>query len=140
MFKIRQERSWSALNISRELFEDFTGVFGVFAPVWKCVSVFGEKLEEHECDFPGFRSQRTSKFLAEGSFGKLALYYLPYVSDGLPRMHLCAPTCREAWQKGDERGISLLNPPNSGLPQDASAAVFWRRELRVRATFQVSSD
>ncbi|KAF4314617.1 hypothetical protein GTA08_BOTSDO00080 [Botryosphaeria dothidea] len=68
MFKIRQERSWSALNISRELFEDFTGVFGVFAPVWKCVSVFGEKLEEHECDFPGFRSQRTSKFLAEGSF------------------------------------------------------------------------
>lgn len=68
IFKIRQERSWSALNISRELFEDFTGVFGVFAPVWKCVSVFGEKLEEHECDFPGFRSQRTSKFLAEGSF------------------------------------------------------------------------
>lgn len=58
IFKIRQARSWSTLNISNELFQEFARLFGVFQALWKCVFTFRMRSEEHEYDFPGFKSQR----------------------------------------------------------------------------------
>lgn len=59
IFTIRQEGSWSTLNISNELFTAFVIEFNVFPSFWDCVRTFGFKSEEHECQFPGFQSQRT---------------------------------------------------------------------------------
>ncbi|KAF4544499.1 CMGC/CDK protein kinase [Lasiodiplodia theobromae] len=56
VFVIRQERSWSSLDISKELFEDFIDIYAVFSPFWRCMFTFGKKSKEDECDFPGFKS------------------------------------------------------------------------------------
>ncbi|OJD29032.1 cmgc cdk protein kinase [Diplodia corticola] len=57
VFIIRQERSWTSLDISRELLQDFIDIFAVFPPFWRCIFTFGKKSNEDECDFPGFKSR-----------------------------------------------------------------------------------
>jgi hypothetical protein len=59
VFIIRQDRSWTTLNISRELFEDFLTIYNVFSQFWKFVFTFGRKWTENEFEFPGFRARRS---------------------------------------------------------------------------------
>ncbi|EON60848.1 CMGC/CDK protein kinase [Coniosporium apollinis CBS 100218] len=61
IFVIRQDRSWTTLNISQELFEDFISVYGVFSQLWNITFTFGRKCEENEFAFPGFRARRTPR-------------------------------------------------------------------------------
>ncbi len=70
-FIIRQERSWTTLNISRELFEDLLLVYGVFLPFWRAIFTFGRKSEENEYTFPGFRARRSlhSQITTNVSYG-----------------------------------------------------------------------
>ncbi|KAH0558401.1 hypothetical protein GP486_004941 [Trichoglossum hirsutum] len=60
IFIIRQNRSWTTLNISRELFGDFLSAYGVFSRYWRFVFTFGIKWEENEFEFPGFASRHIS--------------------------------------------------------------------------------
>lgn len=69
IFTVGQERSWTTLNISHELFTAFMAAFSVFPSFWKCIRIFGTKYDEHECDFPGFQSQRTSYLHRDEAFG-----------------------------------------------------------------------
>lgn len=69
IFTIHQQRSWTTLDISHELFTSFTTAFKVFSSLWKCVKTFGIKFDEHECEFPGFQSQRTSPLCGHEAFG-----------------------------------------------------------------------
>ncbi|KUJ20793.1 uncharacterized protein LY89DRAFT_640613 [Mollisia scopiformis] len=60
LYTIRQDRSWTTLNISRDLFQCFTAAHGIMAPFWKHVFTFGRKSEENEFQFPQFcRRRRT---------------------------------------------------------------------------------
>jgi hypothetical protein len=59
IFFIRQDRSWTTLNISRELFEDFLGIYKVFPLLWSCLFTFGRKSEENEFEFPPLQAYRT---------------------------------------------------------------------------------
>lgn len=68
IFTIRQARSWTTLDISFELYTAFTAAFNVFPPFRKCVETFGVKCDEHECEFPGFQSQRTSQLSRVDAF------------------------------------------------------------------------
>lgn len=56
---IRQDRSWTTLDISRELVEEFTSVYDIFLPFWRVVFTFGRKYLENEFEFPRFRSLHT---------------------------------------------------------------------------------
>lgn len=67
VFFVRQEGSWTSLDISRELFEDFVHVFAAFSPVWNCMFTFGKKSTEHECEFPGFKSRGPSTILGHSA-------------------------------------------------------------------------
>lgn len=69
IFTVRQQRSWTTLDISHELFTSFTTALKVFPSFWKCVRMFGIKCDEHECEFPGFQSQRTSPLCGHEAFG-----------------------------------------------------------------------
>lgn len=69
VFFVRQEGSWTSLDISRELFEDFVHVFAAFSPVWNCMFTFGKKSTEHECEFPGFKSRGPSTILGHSAIG-----------------------------------------------------------------------
>jgi len=59
IFVIRQQRSWTTLNISRDLFESFLKLYGIFPQFWKFAFAFGRKFEENEFEFPGFRARHT---------------------------------------------------------------------------------
>lgn len=54
IFIIRQDRSWTSLNVSLELFESFLQIYNVFPQIWKYAFTFGRKYEENEFQFPGF--------------------------------------------------------------------------------------
>jgi hypothetical protein len=72
IFFVRQDRSWTTLNVSRELFERFMTQYDVFLPFWKCVFTFGRKCEENEFEFPAFRARRTAPALkGEGNCMKI---------------------------------------------------------------------
>jgi hypothetical protein len=59
VFFVRQDRSWTTLNISRNLLEAFMSQYEVFPQFWKCVFTFGRKDHENEFEFPEFRARRT---------------------------------------------------------------------------------
>lgn len=44
-------------------------IFSVFPSVWKCVFTFGNKCEEHECEFPGIQSRGPSNVLRKETIG-----------------------------------------------------------------------
>ncbi|KAL1970711.1 hypothetical protein VTN77DRAFT_4355 [Rasamsonia byssochlamydoides] len=67
LFIIRQKRSWTNLNISRDLFEDFMSIYDVFPPLWKCIFAFGRKHKENEFEFPGFITRRSHPVETDGS-------------------------------------------------------------------------
>jgi len=54
MLFIRQDRSWTTLNITRNLFEDMFTTLQIFQPFWRCVFTFGRKFKENNFDFPPF--------------------------------------------------------------------------------------
>jgi hypothetical protein len=75
IFIIRQDRSWTSLNVSLELFESFLQIYNVFPQIWKYAFTFGRKYEENEFQFPGFAAghipyQRDGVNPSE-SYGKL---------------------------------------------------------------------
>ncbi|PLB50949.1 hypothetical protein P170DRAFT_354283 [Aspergillus steynii IBT 23096] len=57
IYTIRHLRSWTTLNISRELFERLLATYNVFPHFWKTVLTFGRKTEENEYAFPTFRAK-----------------------------------------------------------------------------------
>ncbi|KAK1142094.1 hypothetical protein N8T08_008177 [Aspergillus melleus] len=57
IYTIRHLRSWTTLNISRELFERLLTTYNVFPHFWKTVLTFGRKTEENEYAFPTFRAK-----------------------------------------------------------------------------------
>lgn len=59
VFTIRQQRSWTTLDISQDLFKGFLEKYGVFHEFWNCAFAFGRKCEENEFEFPSFRMRRT---------------------------------------------------------------------------------
>lgn len=56
---IRQEHTYTTLDISRELFEDLLHIYGAFSPIWKVAFTFGRKSEQNEFAFPGIRARRS---------------------------------------------------------------------------------
>lgn len=58
MYTIRQVRSWTTLDISREVFEDFMSTHSITPKLWNCMFTFGRKSEENEFEFPGFRRRQ----------------------------------------------------------------------------------
>lgn len=67
IFIIRQKRSWTNLQISRDLFEDFLSIYEVFPQFWKCMFAFGKKHKENEFEFPGFMTKDTYPVEMDGS-------------------------------------------------------------------------
>ncbi|KKA19654.1 hypothetical protein T310_6373 [Rasamsonia emersonii CBS 393.64] len=67
LFIIRQKRSWTNLDIFRDLFEDFIGIYDIFPQLWKCLFAFGKKLRENEFEFPGFITRCTYPVDTDGS-------------------------------------------------------------------------
>ncbi|CZR67923.1 uncharacterized protein PAC_17822 [Phialocephala subalpina] len=69
IYTIRQDRSWTTLNISRDLFEGFVNTHNVMPPFWKHMFTFGRKIQENEFQFPHFARRSTSswQWLKEGS-------------------------------------------------------------------------
>ncbi|KAH8648291.1 hypothetical protein BGZ60DRAFT_423072 [Tricladium varicosporioides] len=61
IFFIRQDRSWTTLNITRNLFEDVLSMFQVFLPFWRCAFTFGRKLKENNFEFPPFHFRWSPK-------------------------------------------------------------------------------
>ena len=59
IYTARQDRSWTTLNSSREIFQKLLTEYNVFPQFWKCVFTFGRKTEENEFEFPGFRVRNT---------------------------------------------------------------------------------
>ncbi|KAG9233395.1 hypothetical protein BJ875DRAFT_464248 [Amylocarpus encephaloides] len=59
IFTIRHDRSWTTLNIQREVFEYLLSIYGIFASFWKCMFTFGRKSVENEFQFPEFKRRRT---------------------------------------------------------------------------------
>lgn len=57
IFSVSQERSWTTLDVSREMFETLLKAYTVFPQFWRCVVTFGRKSEENEFEFPGFRAK-----------------------------------------------------------------------------------
>ncbi|OXV07578.1 hypothetical protein Egran_04657 [Elaphomyces granulatus] len=56
IYTIRQERSWTTLNISRQLFEGLLKSHDVFPHIWKVMFTFGRKVAENEYTFPAYRA------------------------------------------------------------------------------------
>ena len=71
VFSVRQDRSWTTLNISRELFEGFLGQYEVFPQFWKCMFTFGRKDHENEFEFPEFRARRHVYESGDETYGAL---------------------------------------------------------------------
>ncbi|KAH9211753.1 hypothetical protein DL95DRAFT_369317 [Leptodontidium sp. 2 PMI_412] len=59
IFTIRQDRSWTTLNISLDVFEGFMRTFEITPNFWRCMFAFGRKSEENEFEFPGFNRRKT---------------------------------------------------------------------------------
>jgi hypothetical protein len=59
MYTIRQDRSWTTLNISRDLFQGFVQAHNIMPPFWKFMFTFGRKSEENEFQFPHFARRRS---------------------------------------------------------------------------------
>jgi len=57
IYTITQERSWTTLNISHQLFEDLLASHNVFSHIWKVMFTFGRKDVENEYTFPAYRAQ-----------------------------------------------------------------------------------
>jgi len=78
IFTITQGRSWTTLNISRELFEGFMSTYKIMPSFWKYMFTFGRKSEENEFEFPRFGQRRTrdigSKSSTQGSSRQLSLH------------------------------------------------------------------
>lgn len=58
IFTVTQDRSWTTLNVSREMMESFFDVYAVAPNLWKCLFAFGRKSRENEFEFPGFSRRR----------------------------------------------------------------------------------
>ncbi|KAG4422124.1 hypothetical protein IFR04_004751 [Cadophora malorum] len=58
IFTIQQDRSWTTVNIPREIFETFMETYSITPNFWKCVFTFGRKSEENEFEFPGFNCRK----------------------------------------------------------------------------------
>ncbi|KAE8444552.1 hypothetical protein EG329_014476 [Mollisiaceae sp. DMI_Dod_QoI] len=65
IYTIRQSRSWTTLNISRDLFEGFMGTHKIMPPFWKHMFTFGRKTEENEFQFPHFSRRHTGAWSKE---------------------------------------------------------------------------
>jgi hypothetical protein len=61
----RWDRTWTTLNISRGQFQGFMDIYNVFPQLWKYVFAFGQKSEENEFDFPGFRQRRSLSLVSK---------------------------------------------------------------------------
>jgi hypothetical protein len=66
IFTINQDRSWTTLNTSRDVFEHFMSMYNVMPPFWRYVFTFGRKSEENEFEFPKFGQRRTRNPSADG--------------------------------------------------------------------------
>jgi hypothetical protein len=66
IFTINQDRSWTTLNTSRDVFESFMSAYNVMPPFWKYIFTFGRKSEENEFEFPKFGQRRTRNPNADG--------------------------------------------------------------------------
>lgn len=53
---IRQQRSWTTLDISREMFEEYINSNAVFSSIWRVATSFGTKSAENEFEHPAFKS------------------------------------------------------------------------------------
>lgn len=61
VFTIRQDRSWTTLNINRASFEHLLKTHNIFPAFWKHVFTFGRKSEENEFLFPGLCRRRSRR-------------------------------------------------------------------------------
>ncbi|KAF2084392.1 hypothetical protein K490DRAFT_49258, partial [Saccharata proteae CBS 121410] len=59
IYTVQQQRSWTTLDISRKLFEQFLELWHVFPEIWNCVSTFGMKHSELQCSFPTLSIRRS---------------------------------------------------------------------------------
>ncbi|KAL9066586.1 MAG: hypothetical protein Q9157_007101 [Trypethelium eluteriae] len=68
LFEITQDRSWTALHISQDLFNDFIKVYSVFDDIWQYVIPLGKKdaETENEFEYPGYTEKRTLRSLDGG--------------------------------------------------------------------------
>jgi hypothetical protein len=58
---LRQDRSWTTLNTSQEIFESLMDAYKIMPNLWKYIFTFGRKSEENEFHFPGFGQRQTSQ-------------------------------------------------------------------------------
>jgi len=54
---VRQDRSWTRLNIEQAHFQELVKLYDIFAPFWDCVFTFGRKHRENELNFPRFKTR-----------------------------------------------------------------------------------
>ncbi|PQE04902.1 cmgc cdk kinase protein [Rutstroemia sp. NJR-2017a BBW] len=54
---VRQDRSWSRLNIELAHFQELVKLYDIFPPFWECVFTFGRKTRENELNFPRFKTR-----------------------------------------------------------------------------------
>lgn len=100
IYTIRQDRSWTTLNISRDMFEGFMDANQVMPPFWKCMFTFGRKSQENEFEFPGFRKRTSARKPASSTLGMVfgIVYDICNGTDG-KRMRLYAPTGGTQWTR-----------------------------------------
>ncbi|KAF2135486.1 uncharacterized protein K452DRAFT_239282, partial [Aplosporella prunicola CBS 121167] len=73
VFIVRQERSWTTLNVSKRLFKDLMEALAIFSAFWECMFTFGTKDEEHECVFPGFSLRSSSSMPGKDTLASYVL-------------------------------------------------------------------
>lgn len=71
IFFIRQDRSWTTLNISHDLLQGLMRTYEVFPQFWKCVFTFGRKDHENEFEFPEFRARHSLSERENETYGAL---------------------------------------------------------------------
>ncbi|PQE05919.1 cmgc cdk kinase protein [Rutstroemia sp. NJR-2017a BVV2] len=54
---VRQDRSWTRLNIELAHFQELVKLYDIFPPFWECVFTFGRKTRENELNFPRFKTR-----------------------------------------------------------------------------------
>ncbi|CZR68126.1 uncharacterized protein PAC_18025 [Phialocephala subalpina] len=91
IFTIRHDRSWTTLNISREMFENFMSAQNIMPSFWKHVFTFGRKAEENEFQFPGFCHRRTGR--NHNDF----IYECAYILRRVKQNHQVATEGRSPW-------------------------------------------
>ncbi|KAL2063166.1 hypothetical protein VTL71DRAFT_6238 [Oculimacula yallundae] len=60
IFTVGQDRSWTTLNISQDIFESFMKIYEITPHFWKHLLTFGRKSGGNEFQFPGFSRCRSS--------------------------------------------------------------------------------